>query len=130
MRYHYVSPACRQWVWIDWEIRHGAIHCPHLDVTYRAPGPAEQVDAYVDTHEWPEEMEDIVRRLRGDRCTVPGCSRYADTLDHRTPWSQGGHTCVANLWPMCSDHNTSKSDTDYVVWLAAERLRQARRLLR
>src|SRR5262249_29762625 len=99
-------------------------------VEYHAPGPAEQREAYVDSHEWPAEMEEIVRRIRGNRCTVPGCTRYADTLDHRIPWSRGGPTSVANLWPMCSQHNESKADTDYDVWLAAERRRQASHLLR
>jgi hypothetical protein len=52
---------------------------------------------------------------------VPGCRRPAQTLDHRVPFSGGGTTSVINLFPMCNEHNESKGNTPYEVWIAIQR---------
>jgi hypothetical protein len=68
-------------------------------------------------------MEWAARLMNGNRngeCTVPGCTEDADHLDHRKAWTNnGGRTCVSNLFPMCSAHNTSKGEKDYDEWLLA-----------
>lgn len=79
--------------------------------------PSQQYDAYVDTHEWPKEMEAVVVALRRRICTAPGCAKAYETLDHRIPWSKGGPTSVANLFPMCTQHNLEKGNTDYAKWV-------------
>ncbi|NQV15010.1 HNH endonuclease [bacterium] len=61
-------------------------------------------------------MEDVVVKIKGKACTVPGCKKDFETLDHRVPWSMSGNTSVDNLFPMCESHNLSKGDTDYQIW--------------
>ena len=130
MEWHYDCPRCGAPVYIDWMDRHVQHACHQTKRPYWPPGPAEQRDAYVDTHSWPVEMERVVLNLKGVRCTVPGCQHRYETLDHRVPWARGGPTSVNNLWPMCNEHNRSKGDTDYQSWLMQEGLFWRRYLAR
>lgn len=100
-----------------WEKRDKLYSCNNCNRSHHPPSPDEQHDAYVDTHEWPVEMEEAVYRLKGTKCTVPGCDKDAETLDHRVAWSKDGRTSVENLFPMCEEHNNSKKDSDYQTWL-------------
>jgi hypothetical protein len=62
-------------------------------------------------------MENAVIKLRGTKCTVPGCGKDYETLDHREPYSDIGKTSVENLFPMCRAHNDLKGDENYFLWL-------------
>jgi len=55
--------------------------------------------------------------LKGNLCTVPGCKKKYETLDHRLAYNNVGKTSVENLFPMCNFHNQSKGDKDYRIWL-------------
>lgn len=83
------------------------------------PSVSTNHDAYVDLHDWPQEMEDEVRKLHRHTCTVPGCEAYANTLDLRIPYDPG-KTCMTNLFPMCSNCNSSKGRKIYMVWLLSK----------
>lgn len=118
MKWNYNCPRCNNHRVIEWAERQNSYLChQNKELSYIPPTPAEQHSAYVDTHDWPSEMEQTVKALRGTKCTVPGCNKTGNTLDHRTAFSKGGKTCVANLYPMCTDHNLSKNDSDYDTWL-------------
>ncbi len=75
---------------------------------------------------------------KGTKCTVPGCneegvyiiltrdnggSYHIDlytkdfklmTVDHRIPKSKGGSNKLENLFPMCTEHNSLKSDKPHI----------------
>jgi len=118
MEWYYKCPKCGVWRGIRWNKIDEVRECHNTKQNYYPPTPALQHDAYVDTHNWPKEMENEVVRLRGNKCTVPGCTKNAQTLDHRLAWAKGGKTCVDNLFPMCNEHNQAKGDTDYNIWLS------------
>ena len=117
MRWNYKCPECNSWGSVDWEKRNNSFNCHNCKSSHTPPSPAEQRDAYVETHRWPVEMEDQVVNSKGNKCTVPGCNSDYETLDHRHAFSRGGKTSFENLFPMCASCNSSKSDTDYNVWL-------------
>lgn len=117
MNWHYRCPKCSAWGYVKWEEREKSYTCHGCKHSHYPPSPSVQHDAYVDTHEWPLEMEQNVYSIKGTKCTVPGCSKRAGTLDHRIAWSKGGNTSVDNLFPMCEEHNNSKGDSDYQPWL-------------
>ena len=117
MIWNYQCPHCREWRQVDWEKR-GKEHCCHrTGKPYLPPSPADQHGAWVDTHDWPLEIERVVVYIKGSSCTVPGCTRPAETLDHRIAYSRGGLTSIGNLFPMCHAHNQRKGDSDYEQWL-------------
>jgi hypothetical protein len=118
VKYHYKCPNCGIWRSVNWENRKEQRICRDCHKTYTPPTPKEQPDAYVDQHDWPKEMGDLVYKDKGKKCTVPGCSKIADTLDHRKPWEHYKKgTSYENLFPMCGEHNSSKGDKDYEKWL-------------
>lgn len=117
MKWNYVCPICNQWRQIDWSERNSTFSCHIKQAKYKPPNPSEQIEAFVATHEWPQEMEYIVTFKKGKLCTVPGCKKKFETLDHRIPWSKKGPTSVKNLYPMCNEHNQSKGDSDYSEWI-------------
>ena len=118
MKWNFFCPLCSKPHSIDWSDRKSLKLCKTNGNAYIPPTPSIQPSAYVDTHEWPIEIETIVIMLKGENCTVPGCDAVSDTLDHRSSFSKSGKTSVDNLWPMCSEHNQSKSDADYTDWLS------------
>ncbi len=120
MKWHYRCPKCNNQKNVEWAKRTDKYKCNKTNSTYVPPTPSDQKDAYVDTHEWPTEMETVVVLLKGKNCTVPGCGKSYETLDHRVPYSKGGHTSADNLFPMCKDHNESKGDSDYALWLRSK----------
>lgn len=122
MKYAYRCPNCNTWNAIDWEDREMVFRCHKCNNRHNPPTPEEQHDAYVDQRNWPQEMGDAVYALRGKNCTVPGCNKRADTLDHRVAWNKGGKTSVENLHPMCQSHNSSKGDENYGIWLIKQNL--------
>lgn len=117
MKWNYKCPKCNEWRHIEWSKRSQSYTCHNTYQTYYPPTPSEQHDAFVDTHDWPNEMETVVVQEKGNKCTVPGCKKNYETLDHRIPFSKVGKTSVSNLFPMCEAHNQSKGDKDYVAWL-------------
>ena len=117
MEWHFQCPCCGGRVNSEWDSRHLRHKCIVLGDDYFPPGPGEQSEAFVDSREWPAEMEERVVALKGNNCTALGCDKKYETLDHRLDFSKGGKTSVENLWPMCAKHNKSKGDTDYAKWL-------------
>lgn len=117
MKWNYQCPHCGQARTIDWDKRAQAHECHVTKLTYYPPTPTEQKTAYVDTHNWPVEMEDAVVALKGKQCTVPGCTKKYETLDHKVAWDNNGKTSIDNLFPMCNEHNQSKGAKDYEEWL-------------
>lgn len=71
-----------------------------------------------------DEVAYAVNDARGNGlCTVEGCPKKADSLDHRIPYDADakpsenpGKTCVRNLHPMCQEHNSSKGNQEYESW--------------
>lgn len=121
MKWNYRCPNCNVWGNVLWAKRTESFTCHSCDTLHVPPGPAKQHDAYVDTRDWPNKMEDAVVALRGGKCTVPGCPEDYETLDHRVAWANGGKTRVNNLYPMCIAHNQSKGDSDYNTWLKTQK---------
>jgi hypothetical protein len=121
MNWHYRCPLCKTWRYVKWEVVGSRVLCHLKNVEYTVPGPAQQPDAYVDTHEWPVAMAREVIRRKGQKCQ--GCGKPWETLDHIVPFSRGGKTRVSNLQPMCNACNRSKGD----ALLYAELTRLARR---
>jgi len=117
MNWHYRCPSCGAWGYIDWEKRENIFKCHKYKVGYTPPSPYEDHDAYIDAHDWPLEMEEVVIALKGKYCTVPWCKKKYETLDHRVAYSKDGRTSVVNLFPMCNEHNQSKGDSNYDNWL-------------
>jgi len=115
--WYYPCPICSTWRLVDWTERSELRVCHIHNYEYVPPTPGESYVSFVDTQNWPVEMEQVVHALKGRICTVPGCSRRAETLDHRLAYIKNGRTSVANLFPMCNAHNQSKGDTDYDIWL-------------
>lgn len=118
MKWSYECPKCTQWGTIEWSDREKNFICHNCKESHTPVTPAQQHVAYVDTHPWPNEIENVVVGNKGNKCTVPGCNKNYETLDHRVPYSKGGKTSVSNLWPMCENHNQAKSDSDYATWLS------------
>jgi 5-methylcytosine-specific restriction endonuclease McrA len=124
MKWKYRCPKCGEWRnAVDWEERGSGRECGACQATYVVPRPNEQPQAFVDTHHWPQEMENAVVAAKGRKCTAFGCTAAAQTLDHRVPFSKGGRTSVANLFPMCNACNQEKSDTPFAVWDAQRKAR-------
>jgi 5-methylcytosine-specific restriction endonuclease McrA len=96
--------------------------CGNCEKNRKVPSPHEQHDAYVDQHDWPQEMEDAVFSEKGKSCVISGCNDKEITLDHIVPWDKNGKTSVRNLQPMCKSHNSSKGAKDFAVWLREEKL--------
>lgn len=119
MIWNYKCPICGEWCYCDWDERETNVTCSKKTV-YTIPTPAQQHNAYVDTHNWPAEMEGVVVTLKGNKCTAPDCDNYYQTLDHRIPYSKNGKTSIDNLFPMCNECNQSKSDKNYYEWLSEE----------
>lgn len=118
MRWHYRCPLCSSWMSVDWEKKDKPFDCPVCHRMHYPPSPLDQRDAYVNDRTPPAEMVEDVYRLKGRACCVPRCLKDGDTLDHRIPWEYYKRgTCVDNLFPMCSEHNSSKGDKDYFDWL-------------
>lgn len=125
MKWHFRCPKCGDWRNVEWAERGTAVKCHRGLGPYVPPTPTEQPSAYVDEHDAPLEMEDVVRADKGEGCTVPECDEYGDTLDHRVAWENGGRTSVENLFPMCTSHNSSKGTKDYDAWVVEVRLANA-----
>ena len=125
MIWHYNCPECGRETEADWKWLEKELLCPHCGVTHYPPTPHEDHYAYVDTPEWPPEIQEAVNALRGTVCAVPRCYRERSTLVHRKPLRLGGTTSVDNLVPMCAHHAESKSDRDYDEWLAEVREQEA-----
>lgn len=117
MKWNYKCSICYSWGSIDWKDIDNTYTCHSCKKIHISPKPENQFFAFVDTREWPNEMEKTVINIKGNKCTVPGCKKDYGTLDHRIAFSQGGKTSVNNLFPMCIEHNQSKGDKDYSIWL-------------
>ncbi len=120
MKWSFCCPSCFEWHMTDWSKQGKVDVCPKTENIIRIPTPIEQQKAYVDTHDWPAEMEKVVVELKGNVCTIPGCNHFYQTLDHRVPWSSAGKTNVTNLYPVCNYHNELKGDEDYYIWQGTE----------
>jgi len=118
MKWHYSCPLCGAWISVKWAEKDSRFQCPICHRPHWPPSPSVQRDAYVNDRTPPVEMAEDVYRLKGHACTVPRCQNDGDTLDHRIPWEHYKKgTCVDNLFPMCSEHNSSKGEKDYFDWL-------------
>ena len=118
MQWNYQCPRCGEWRVVDWVNRMDARKCHRTGQAYTPPSPAQQHNAFVDTHEWPAEMEEAVISAKGGVCTAPDCQTRYQTLDHHIPYAKGGRTSVENLNPMCNKHNQEKSDKNPSQWEA------------
>lgn len=117
MKWNYRCPKCHKWRNIEWAERKESHRCHQTHESYYPPTLLEQHEGYLNTHEWPPEMEKIVVALKGENCTVPNCTKHYETLDHRVPYSKKGKTSVENLFPICEVHNLLKGDKSYIYWL-------------
>jgi hypothetical protein len=125
MLWNYNCPDCHRPTAADWKLREGEVVCHLCERTHYPPTPHEDRYAYVDSEQWPKEMEEAVVALRGTICSVPGCYRERARLVHRQSLAAGGRTSVDNLMPMCERHAASKGERDYDEWLAAVRQEDA-----
>jgi hypothetical protein len=125
MLWNYDCPSCHRPTRVDWRLREGEVICHVCERTHYPPTPHEDRYAYVDSEQWPKEMEEAVTALRGTICSVTGCYHERTTLVHRQPLSAEGRTSVDNLMPLCARHAASKGDRPYNEWLAAVRQEDA-----
>ena len=117
MKYCYKCKYCGEFGCVEWENRTQSFNCHNCKKNHIPPNVKVDHDAYVDQHDWTEEMKEEVIRIHGKNCIVPWCSKTADTLDHILAWDNGGKTSVNNLQPMCKQHNSSKGNINYRNWL-------------
>ena len=59
----------------------------------------------------------IAATVSGGHCYWPGCDAPAHRCDtdHITGWTQGGHTDIQNLAPLCRFHNRLKFRGNYTA---------------
>jgi hypothetical protein len=112
MNWYFICPVCFIIHSVSWENRYKAHFCIRLNKIYHPPQPIDEPEAFVDTPEWPPEMEEAVISAKGIYCSVPGCSRHYHTLEHRIPWSKGGTTSFNNLFPVCNEHKKGRAGQD------------------
>lgn len=126
MEWHFKCPLCKSWCRAEWGVVEERSKCNSCHKFRVIPGPADQHDAWVDQHDWPVEMEEVVHELKGTKCVISGCRGTEMTLDHIIAWEKDGPTSVSNLQPMCKSQNSSKNDMNLAVWLKeiGEQLRQ------
>nr|WP_301182552.1 HNH endonuclease signature motif containing protein [Subtercola boreus] len=64
----------------------------------------------------PADLDELIR-LTYAECTFPlSCESSATSdLDHTVAWSDGGHTELRNISPLCSRHHTVKHHTEWSV---------------
>ena len=55
--------------------------------------------------------------IRKDPCSVPGCTKPSESVDHVVPFSKGGKTHWTNLTGMCKYHNQKKSNKSLLRFL-------------
>jgi len=124
MKWNYKCHDCSTWLFVEWEERGEMRSCPNCKNKHYVPRPEEEYEAYVDQHEWPQEMEDAVHILKGKTCIIKNCphKNATITLDHILAWDNRGKTSVENLQPMCQPHNSSKGTKDFKEWLDEEGL--------
>ena len=69
-----------------------------------------------DRYKVPKTMRQAVT-WRAGRCLTPGCGMPASRceIDHRIEWSDGGETSLTNLNPLCKNHHTIKTVTDWHI---------------
>lgn len=116
MQWNYICPRCGEWRMVEWSEREQERKCHRTGQAYAPPSPEQQHTAFVNTHEWPPQMEEAVIGAKGDICTAPQCQTHYQTLDHHIPYTKGGRTSVENLNPMCEKHNQEKSDKNPALW--------------
>jgi hypothetical protein len=129
VKYNYECPGCGKGRRREWADREKSMICSNklCKAETRTPAPADDWDAWVDQHDPPDEMAEAAYQINDDRdglCTVPDCEREPHCLDHRIPYDDSvppemnsGKTRVANLYPMCTEHNVSKGRRNYWTWL-------------
>jgi hypothetical protein len=119
MLWNYDCPVCRRPTAVDWRLRKGKVVCGSCERTHYPPTPYEDRYAYVDSEQWPYEIEQAVVALPRSTCSVPGCSFAPATLVHRLSPSAGGQTSVDNLMPLCAHHVALKGNRDYPEFMGA-----------
>jgi hypothetical protein len=69
-----------------------------------------------DRHDPPTALRKLVK-WRADRCMGPGCGIPASRceIDHQIRWTDGGHTSMQNLTPLCKGHHLVKDNTNWTV---------------
>jgi Domain of unknown function (DUF222) len=80
------------------------------------PASGALLDYGRSTYHPPAALADHVR-ARDQHCRFPHCRRpAADTeLDHVLAWTDGGHTCAANLRALCVHHHKLKTHAGWRV---------------
>ena len=81
MKWNYRYPQCGYWHSIEWSDREKSLLYVKLTQFYYAPTPAHQPEAYVDTHDWPDELERVVISIKGIMCRSQVAPKYAKQLD-------------------------------------------------
>jgi hypothetical protein len=119
MLWNYDCPVCRRPTAVDWRLRKGKVVCGSCGRTHYPPTPYEDRYAYVDSEQWPYEIERAVVALPRSTCSVPGCPYEPATLVHRLSPSSGGRTSVDNLMPLCARHVALKGNRDYPEFVGA-----------
>ena len=117
MIWNYKCPVCKIWGCVEWKDIRNSFICYNCKTLHIPPNPENQFEAFVNTQKWPSEIETVVTNIKGKKCTVPGCKKKYEILDHRLAFSKGGKTSVNNLYPMCEEHNQIKGDKDFGTWL-------------
>jgi hypothetical protein len=117
MYWNYNCPRCRAETKVAWKTRGTEVVCHSCGELHYPPTPHEDRYGWVDTTEWPEEMQQAVEAVRGTVCAVTGCYKQHETLVHRRSYKSGGKTSVDNLIPLCRHHADLKGEKEYDEWL-------------
>lgn len=89
--------------------------------TDRIYGPGyftRNYDAFLRTLEHDGRLS-VKRLINSNKCYVPKCAIPFPTnyvLDHLIPLSKGGPDTIANSFPLCPNHNSSKGAKDLLQW--------------
>ena len=65
MKWNYKCSNCYIWSSIEWNDIDNTFECHSCKKSHKPPRPENQFDAFVDTHEWPSEMETTVINIKG-----------------------------------------------------------------
>jgi len=107
-RRYFFDCSCGQRLWVPFAQRDQNWNCTNCGRSGVPPKFVEQVTAFVEGAEVPDELRAAV--LLRDRWTCAKCGGIALSIDHVLPVYFGGLTSYQNCQAMCLSDNCSKGN--------------------